>query len=389
VTPRALAASAVALAAVLFLVGWRFAASGGAAGDIPVAVVAKGNLRLTLEEVGELRAKRSVIIAAPNDKIITYLAPEGSVVQEGDLLLQLESSKYQMGVDEGQSAVEVAQAQLDKAKADLQAQLYKEEAAKKQYESLLELQQKGFAMTSEVEEARLGYLELQSKTGAFRAAVEQERAQVAKAGKSLDQVKHRLASNAVVSPMEGIVVYAAVGEPEEGKKVEVGFMPYEGQPLMELPDITTMQVMTEVNEMDVEKVQVGQAVEIRLDAVPDVVFPGKVARLGSLAQRKLSLSSGKRTAEKVFALEVDVEAADPRLRPGLSAAVSILVEELDEVVYVPVEAVFQEQGRSIAYVKKGRRAQAVALECGSSNDRYVVVRSGLQPGDRVLLAPPL
>ncbi len=377
-----------AIVAALLLVAWRFAPFGGNAA-IPAVEVTQGNLALTLEEVGELRAKRSAIIAAPNDKLITYLAPEGSVVRAGDLLVQLESAKYVMGVDEGKSAVDVAQAQLDKAKADLQSQLYKEEAAKKQYESLLELQQKGFAMTSEVEEARLGYMELQSKTGAFRAAVDQERAEVTRAGKTLDQVKHRLASNAVYSPMDGIVVYASVGNPDEGKRVEVGFMPYEGQPLMELPDITSMQVLTEVNEMDVEKVKVGQPVEIRLDAVPDAMFQGKVARLGSLAQRKVSLVSGKRTAEKVFSLEVDVDAADPRLRPGLSATVSIRVAELVDVVYAPVEAIFQEQGRNIAYVKNGRRVKPVAVQCGSSNDRYVVIQAGLRPGDQVLLAPPI
>ncbi len=380
--------SAAALVATIVLVSWRFAASGDNAGDIPAAVVAKGNLLMTLEEVGELRAKRSATIASPNDKLITYLAPEGSLVKQGDLLVQLESVKYVMGVDEGMSALDVAQAQLDKAKADLQSQLYREEAAKKQYEALLELQQKGFAMASEVEEARLGYLELQSKTGAFHASVDQERAEVARAGKTLNQTKHRLASNAVYSPTDGIVVYSPVGNVEEGKKVSVGFLPYEGQPLMELPDITSMQVLTEVNEMDVDRVKEGQAAEIRLDAVPDAVFPGKVARIGSLAQRRLNRTSGKRTGEKVFSVEVDVAAADPRLRPGLSATVSIKVEELVDVVYAPVEAVFHDQGQNIVYVKKGRRTRQVVVKCGSSNDRHVVIEEGLQAGDRVLLAPP-
>lgn len=379
---------AAAVLVVILVAAWLFASSGAGDADIPAAVVEQGDLFMTLEEVGELRAKRSATIVSPNDKLITYLVPEGSWVKKGDLLVQLESVNYVMGIDEGESALDVAQAQLDKARADLQAQLYKEEATKKQYESLLELQGKGFAMTSEVEEARLSYLELQSKTGAFEAAVEQERAEVARAGKTLNQVKHKLASNAVYSPMDGIVVYAAVGNPEEGKKVEVGFLPYEGQPLMELPDISSMQVLTEVNEMDVERVKEGQGVEVRLDAVPGTVFRGRVARLGSLAQRKVNRTSGKRSGEKVFALEIDVEAEDPRLRPGLSASVSIVVEELDNVVYAPVEAIFLERGQNIAYVKKGRRVRPVVVQCGSSNERYVVIRNGLQPGDRVLLAPP-
>ena len=385
---KPLAGGALALLVVIVFAAWRLAASGGDNGSIPIATVQRGPLTMTLEESGELKAKRSATITAPNDKLITYLVPEGSWVKEGDLLVQLESAKYEIGVQEGNSSLDVAQAQLERAKADLQSQLYKEEAAKKQYESLLGLQEKGFAMASEVEEARLNYMELQSKTGAFRAAVNQEQAEVGRASKTLDQVKHKLAANAVYSPISGLVVYSLVGNPEEGRKVEVGLIPYEGQPLMELPDISSMQVLTDVNEMDVESVKIGQPVEIRLDAVPDAIFKGKVARIGTLAQRRVSRSSGKRTGEKVFDLEVDVEDADPRLRPGLSAKLSIRVEELSDAVYAPVEAIFHEDGKTVAYVKRGRRAKPVAVECGSSNDRYVVIRAGLQPGDRVLLAQP-
>ena len=99
-------------------------------------------------------------------------------------------------------------------------------------------------------------------------------------------------------------------------------------------------------------------------------------------------SSGKRTGEKIFDLEIDVEDADPRLRPGLSAKITILVEKMDDVVYAPVEAIFHENGKTIAYVKRGRHAEAVEVVCGNSNDKYVVIRDGLEPGDRVLLAQP-
>ena len=163
--------TAAFLAIAIALVAWRLAGSSGEVTDIPMVTVQQGPLSMTLEETGELKAKRSATITAPNDKLITFLAPEGSWVKEGDLLVQLESAKYEIGVQESRSSLDVAEAQQSRAQADLQAQLYKEEAAKKQYEALLELQKKGFAMASEVEEARLAYLELQSKTGAFRAAV--------------------------------------------------------------------------------------------------------------------------------------------------------------------------------------------------------------------------
>jgi len=376
------------LLVVAGLAGWRYMGTTGAVANVPMADVVKGDLELQLTEVGELKAERSATISAPNDKLILYLAPEGSWVKKGDLLVQLESEKYKIGVQESESSLQVALAQLEKAKADRQAQTYKEEGAKQAYESLLGLKEKGFAMESEVEEARLAYMELKSKTVSFDAAVDQETSEVERARTNLEQVKHKLSANAVYAPMDGLVVYAYVGRAEEGKKVEVGMTPYEGQLLMELPDISTMTVETEVNEMDVEKVKVGQPVKITLDAVPDVVFNGKVAKIGSLARHKVSKASGRRTGVKIFTVSVKVTDIDERLRPGLSASVAILIDQFEAVTYAPVEAIFNADGKTIAWVQRGRKAEQVEVECGTNNDKYVIIRSGLQPGDKVLLADP-
>ncbi len=373
----------------LGLVGRTFLADSGASHDIPTAEVVSGDFVMRLEEAGELRAKRSVTIAAPNDKLITYLAPEGSWVEEGDLLVQLESARYEIQVQEAQSELEVAQAQLDKALSELQAQKYSEESAKKAYEALLELQNKGFAMESEVEEAQLKYLETRSKTGSYEAAVNEKRSDVSRAENAMRQMQHRLESHTVYAPIAGLVVYAHVGAPEEGKKIELGMTPFEGQPLMQLPDIGAMQVLTEVNEVDIGKVEVGQSVDVRVDALPNAVFSGRVSRIGSLAHHRVSRATGKRSGVKVFSVEVDVENADERLRPGLSATVSILVAKHTSVTYAPVHAIFDDDGDTVAFLKNGSEISRVVVECGSSNDDHVVIRSGLQAGDRVLLARPI
>ena len=373
------------LIAAAGIAGWRYMGTTGIVANIPMADVVEGNLNLQLTEVGELKAERSATISAPNDKLIMFLAPEGSWVKAGDLLVQLESEKYKIGVQESESSLQVALAQLEKAKADRQAQTYKEEGAKQSYESLLGLKEKGFAMESEVEEARLSYMELQSRTVSYDAAVNQETSEVDRARTNLEQVKHKLSANAVYAPMDGLVVYAYVGRAEEGKKVEVGMTPYEGQLLMELPDISTMTVETEVNEMDVEKVKVGQLVQISLDAVPNVTFNGKVAKIGSLARHK---ASGRRTGVKIFTVSVKVTDVDARLRPGLSASVAILINEFDSVTYAPVEAIFNSEGKTVAWVQRGRKAEQVEVECGTSNDKFVIIRSGLEPGDKVFLADP-
>jgi len=373
---------------VVALVGWRIAGSSGGDVAVPTADVQHGDLTLVLTEVGELKATRSSTVSAPNDKLIIYLAPEGSWVKAGDLLVQLESEKYKIGINEQASVVSKAVASMKKAQSDLESQRYREESAQKNYQSLLELKKKGFAMDSEVEEARLGYLELKSQTASFEAAIEQENSNVEFTRGGLDQMKHKLSANAVYAPMEGLVVYASVGRPEDGKKVEIGMTPYDGQPLMYLPDITTMQVETEINEMDVEKLKVGQPVSITLDAVPDASFKGKISTIGNLAQHKVSKVSGKRTGVKVFDVTIDVTEPDPRLRPGLSANATILIGELTDVTYVPVEGIFNEEGKTVAYIKRGRKPKRVMVECGAANDKFVVIKNGLQAGDKICLGQP-
>ena len=110
--------------AIAAIIGWRLLGAGGSDINVPTAEVEQGSLSLQLTEVGELKAERSSTISAPNDKLIIYLAPEGSWVKKGDLLVQLESEKYKISVQEFESSLDVALAQLEKAKADRQAQIY-------------------------------------------------------------------------------------------------------------------------------------------------------------------------------------------------------------------------------------------------------------------------
>ena len=169
----------------------------------------------------------------------------------------------------------------------------------------------------------------------------------------LDQMKQKLAANAVFAPMDGLVVYANVGRPEDGKKVEVGMTPYEGQPLMYLPDITSMQVETEVNEMDVEKVESASRSRSRSTRCRTWSSRARCATIGSLAQHKVSKVSGKRTGVKVFDVTVDVDRRGSAPASRAVRQASILIDELKGVTYVPVEAIFNEDGKTVAYVKQG------------------------------------
>jgi len=376
--------TAVLLLAVAF---WAIGST-SAGSRVPTTRVRREPVTIKVVESGDLRAKDQVTVSAINDKQILWLCPEGKYVHAGDTLVVFESAKYVISTDEAHSAFLVAKAQLEQKLNDLEAQKSKEEAARQRYESLPELEKKGFVMDSEVQQAKLAWQELQSTTRSSQAEVKAAQANVDRAQNAADQEMRKLKEGVMLAPRAGLVVYATSGTPEDSKKISVGMVPFQGQDLMYLPDVSSMLVDTEVGEIDLAKVRVGEPAAVMLDAYPGVQFKGEVVTVANLAKRKINRTSGKQTGAKVFDVTVRVVANDPRLKPGLSATVEILCNQYPEALTVPLEAVFYDENeKPFVYVRKHGRVEEKPVSIADSNDRVAVVKN-LGLNDEVLLAPP-
>ncbi len=378
-------------AGVVLLLAWMLMSSSGnnELRELLTTEVKRGDLKITVNEFGELVALNQATVSAINDKQILYLAPEGSWVQEGDTVVIFESEKYKLYAEEAGSAVKVAQAEYQKALNELEAQRAKEEAAKKEYQSLAELAKKGFVVESESEQARLAWLEQQAKSKSFFNVVSAREADVDKAMSGQRNQLRKLRSTVMLAPREGVVVYATVGSGTQRRKMQVGMVPFEGQDLMYIPDVGSMLVKSEVNEVDLDKVRAGQDVEIRLDAFPDTVFTGLVHQIGTLARRKVNPATGKSTNTKVFDLVVKVIGKDRRLKPGLSSTIDIVVDQRKNVLYIPIESVFTTQNnRTYVYLRNDGDIERRLLKLGKSNDLNVEVKDGIKEKDIVLLGEP-
>ena len=387
-TRNAAIGAGVAVVLVLVLAGWALG-SATAGGRIPTTHVKRGPVTIKVVEAGELRARDQVTVSAINDKQILWLVPEGKYVHAGDTLVVFESAKYVISTDEAHSAYLVAKAELEQAQNNLEAQKSKEEAARQRYESLPELEKKGFVMESEVQQAKLAWQELQSTSKSFEASVRAAQANLDRAGNAAAQELRKLREGVMLAPRAGLVVYATSGTAEEAKKVSIGMVPFQGQDLMYLPDVSSMLVDTEIGEIDLSKVRVGEPAVVTLDAFPGVEFKGEVMAVANLAKRKLNRSSGKQTGAKVFDVTVRVVADDPRLKPGLSSTVEILCSQYASALTVPLEAVFYDENeRPIVYVRKHGKIEARPVEFSDSNDRVAVVKKNLEWNDEVLLARP-
>ena len=149
------------------------------------------------------------------------------------------------------------------------------------------------------------------------------------------------------------------------------------------------RVETQVGAPDLARVHVGSRTQIRLEAVPGVVFEGRVASVSAVARERRSRSTGLPTGIEVFDVVVDPLERDPRLRAGLAAGVQILVSEFPGALYVPIGGIFLDDlDRPTVYVRTGRWAEARPVELVASDDRVAVLGSGVEEGDEILIALP-
>jgi HlyD family secretion protein len=356
---------------------------------IPTARVQRGDVRITIVESGELRAEEQATVTATNDKQIVWLVPEGTRVKQGDLLVRFEAQKYEIAKAGAQSALAVARADLSRAEGQLAAQRAAQERARLEYASLPELAEKGFVNRNELDAARLAHEEVKASTRSFEAAVDAARANVERAEREVQEQDRKLDEGFVHAPRDGVVVYATTGDAANPRKISVGMIPFEGMPLIYLPDPTSMRVDTEISEFDLAKVRVGSPADLRLDAYPDVVFRGEVISIASLARPKISRVSGQPIGVKIFDVGIRVLDQDERLKPGLTTTVEILVSENPGVLYAPIAAVFlDEHDQAVVYEKDRGRPRKVPVVLGGSTDRVAILASGAEEGEELLLGLP-
>jgi HlyD family secretion protein len=202
----------------------------------------------------------------------------------------------------------------------------------------------------------------------------------------IDQIK----KSVITAPSDGIVVLATRWDGSGGQRpIRPGDQVGRNQKVCELPNISRMQVSLEVEQKDIGPIRVGLPVRIRLDPFPDQVYHGTVSRVASMAKASQVEGAWFDANKNTFTTIIDIKDSDPeRLRPGMNATLEIYSSRLDRVTYIPLEALFRQNDRSIAYLQVGERFRAVPLKVGSRNKDKIVVKKGLRPGQRIALVPP-
>jgi RND family efflux transporter MFP subunit len=395
----------VIAAVVLGVPGAWLLARGPAKNDSRViASVKKGLFKVTVTTSGELRATKFVQINVPANANqadayqmkISSIVPEGTVVKEGDVVAELDRSTIAAKMADVSLALQKAQAVYEQAMLDSTLNLSKAREDIRTME--LGLEEKKLAKEQSVYEAptvkrqaeidyeKADRAQVQAKSD-YKTKVEQAQAKMREVGADFERQKNKLAvvqqvmaEFTIRAPAPGMVTYA---KEWNGKKRTIGSQVSSWDPAVAtLPDLTHMESLTYVNEIDVRKIAVGQPAVITLDADPTKKLKGKVTSVANMGEQRPNQDA------KVFEVKVEVEEVDTTLRPGMTTGNSIETYSVKDALSVPLEAVSRQEGIPFVYKQAGGSAMKQEVVTGSMNDDEVIVLKGLSEDDRVLLSPP-
>jgi HlyD family secretion protein len=202
-----------------------------------------------------------------------------------------------------------------------------------------------------------------------------------------DEMAEQLVKCVIRAPRSGLVVYGEQGRSHyRQEQIEEGSQVRERQVIITIPDPSVMVLKVSVHEASVKQIKVGQKTRVGMDAFPEEILHGEVKKIAVLPD---SQSRWMNPDLKVYTTTIVIDGAHDWLKPGLSAQAEIIVEEFDDVLYVPLQAVTETDGERFCYLSKRGGPKEVLVETGSYNESYIIVTAGLDEGDEVLLKAPM
>ena len=324
-------------------------------------VAPREDLALGVEVTGTLRALDSDQAGAPVlpdvwEYRLVQMAPEGSAVKKGNLLLRFDTADLVQKLEEKKAERDAAAKQIEKRDLELGVRqealrLQSAEAEGRRRKAELKVEVPAELLgANELAQSRLD-LDLtvkelawidRRKDSARRSAgaeLSSLKSRCERAAARVGEIEDRIRQMTVPAPRDGTVIYLMNWRDEKKK---VGDTCWRGERLVEVPDLARMIVKGEVDEAESERVTAGQKVALRLEAHPDTTFAGRVLTVGTTVQRQ-----SPKIPKKIVRVDVALDASDPlRMRPGMRVRGSVEIERLQSLLVRPVEAPPPAKGRT-------------------------------------------
>jgi len=369
-----------------------------------IAKVKKGNFPIEVTTTGELIAKSSEKIYGPQalrqiqiwQVKLQDIIPDGTVVDSGQYVASLDRTEISNKIKDEETNLEKLESQMTKTRLDTSLELRnaRDELINLKYsleEKKITLDQSKYEPPATIRQVQI---ELEKSERAHEQAeknyklryqkavanMQEVSASYNQAKRKLEQMNDVLKQFNVVAPKAGMVIYRRNWD---GNKIGIGATINAWDNIVaELPDLSEMISKTYINEIDISKVKVGQAVRIGIDAFPEKQFTGKVTEVANIGEQL------QNTNAKVYEVRILVKEFDSILRPAMTTKNTILTSIVDSVLFIPIEAIFNTDSVTFVYKKNGGSIIRQQVVVGQSNDNEIIVRAGVLEDDELLLVPP-
>jgi HlyD family secretion protein len=365
-------------------------------------IVAKGQITKELLLTGELKAARSIAINAPDirssfSNTVTFLAPEGAQIKEGERIVEFDDSNLLSQQSEAERTLDEAKLSIEKKKADLEAQRCDLLNSLAQAESDLKVDELYGKIDKELLPANT-YQQYQLNLEKSKLALQKAREQLdnfeknyasemslveiskSQAEINLKKIVSDMSLLKIDAPQDGILIYG--DNWTSNRKIQAGDNLFRGMEVASLPDLSSMQVIGHVYDTEYSSLARDMRCTVSFDALTDFEVGGRITALTNVASRK-----GFASEMKVFQATIQLDKVDTQLmKPGMTARVRIPIVLAKEAPAIPREYIGTDnQGRD--YVYKGTDAKSASVEyvaLGAIGDRLVQIISGVSVGDSLL-----
>jgi RND family efflux transporter MFP subunit len=389
------------ISVILFV--WVFSCKPGTKQEIETCEVSKGEFLIDLTEEGEIHATKAINISSPAMSWrfgllkITQIVEDGQQVRAGDTVIVFDPSEVLKAIVDAESELEIARAELEKLKAQQESKI---EELKANIEisdishRILEIKLEQATFDADITRKEIGLNLDKAKISLDKAReeilnqekihheeIQQSKLKIKQLEVNLADANKTLETLTVVSPSSGIAIIRRNWNTQN--KWQVGDQPWSGSPLIDLPDLSELKVEADISEVDISKVQLAQAVEIKLDAFSDSNYSGTVVSIANLAQFK-----NRNTKIKIFPVDVLISGSSEKLLPGMTVSCRIIIDKIQDVLSIPLDALFLEDNNEYVYVKTGNSFQKKTVKTGRRNNDYIIIHEGIEEGQIIALSDP-
>lgn len=212
-----------------------------------------------------------------------------------------------------------------------------------------------------------------------------QKSAIKKIEKDLEKHKGFLSQMKLVAPVDGLVIY---GDPDRRWRkieIEIGMDIRRREVLLTIPDMSELIVDFDIPEQYRSRINVGDKVIITPESMPGLKIDGEVYEIPSLPKSQIHWDP---YSPKIYASRIDITEKNSKLVSGMNVKIAIISKVLKNRIIVPIEAVFDKSGKYFVYLKTAGKYKEMPVKIGDSNENFVEIKEGLQPGDVVYLFRP-